>query len=117
VNLIWAGTGDGLIHRTTDGSKNWTDVTKQLKPWQKVSILDASHFDEHHLRGHQYSGWTICAHLSHAGWGASWTEITTAFPQTRTRTLCVNRREEAAVRGRCAGRASHSTMAITGVCA
>src|SRR5467141_3592880 len=46
-NRIWAGTDDGLIHLTTDGGKNWTDVTpKQLKPWQKTSILEASRFDK-----------------------------------------------------------------------
>ena len=46
VNRIWAGTDDGLIHLTTDGGKNWRDVTpKELVPWAKVSILEASHFD------------------------------------------------------------------------
>ena len=25
--MIWAGTDDGLIHRTADGGKTWTDVT------------------------------------------------------------------------------------------
>ena len=47
VNRIWVGTDDGLIYRTTDGGKNWTDITpKQLSAWQKVSIIEASHFDE-----------------------------------------------------------------------
>src|SRR5436190_996698 len=47
INMIWAGTDDGLIQRTMDGGKTWTDVTpKQLKPWQKVSIIDASDFDK-----------------------------------------------------------------------
>ncbi len=45
VNRIWAGTDDGLIHLTTDGGKTWNDVTpKELVPWAKVSILEASHF-------------------------------------------------------------------------
>lgn len=46
INRIWAGTDDGLIHVTTDGGKNWTQVTPpQLSAWQKVSVMEASHFD------------------------------------------------------------------------
>ena len=46
VNRIWAGTDDGLIHLTTDGGANWKNVTPpDLKPWAKVSVIDASHFD------------------------------------------------------------------------
>src|SRR6185436_13767465 len=43
-----AGTDDGLIHVTTDGGKTWTDVTPadlRDRPWSKVSLMDASHFD------------------------------------------------------------------------
>jgi photosystem II stability/assembly factor-like uncharacterized protein len=44
INRIWAGTDDGLIHLTTDGGKNWTNVTPpNMTPFQKVSILEASH--------------------------------------------------------------------------
>jgi photosystem II stability/assembly factor-like uncharacterized protein len=84
INLIWAGTDDGLIHRTTDGGAHWNDVTpSQLKPWQKISILDASHFDKNtayaavntlrldDLRPHIYR--TRDA-------GATWTEITAGIP-------------------------------------
>ncbi len=47
VNLLWAGTDDGLIHVTRDGGAHWTDVTPpSLGPWAKVSIMDASHFDK-----------------------------------------------------------------------
>ncbi len=46
VNLIWAGTDDGLIQVTRDGGKNWQDVTPpDLTAWSKVSLLEASHFD------------------------------------------------------------------------
>jgi len=84
INLIWAGTDDGLIHRTIDGGKTWSDVTpKQLKPWMKVSILDASHFDKNtayaaintlrldDLRPHIYR--------TRDG-GANWTEINNGIP-------------------------------------
>jgi photosystem II stability/assembly factor-like uncharacterized protein len=46
INRIWAGTDDGLIHVTADGGKTWNDVTPpEVKPWAKISLIDASHFD------------------------------------------------------------------------
>ena len=46
-DIIWAGTDEGLVHITRDGGKTWTDVSPpQLKSWDKVSIIDAGHFDE-----------------------------------------------------------------------
>jgi photosystem II stability/assembly factor-like uncharacterized protein len=46
INTIWAGTDDGLIQLTRDGGKTWKNVTPpQLKPWAKVSTLQASQFD------------------------------------------------------------------------
>ncbi|MGE0042737.1 MAG: WD40/YVTN/BNR-like repeat-containing protein, partial [Vicinamibacterales bacterium] len=45
-DVIWVGTDDGLIHRTTDGGRAWQNVTPPgLAPWAKVSIMDASHTD------------------------------------------------------------------------
>ncbi|HTX38822.1 MAG TPA: hypothetical protein VME43_27535 [Bryobacteraceae bacterium] len=47
VNVLWAGTDDGLIHLTRDGGKTWKDVTPPgLTPWSKVSQLDTSAFDD-----------------------------------------------------------------------
>jgi photosystem II stability/assembly factor-like uncharacterized protein len=44
---IWAGTDDGLIRRTADGGKTWTDVTPpSLTAWSKVSMLEASPHDD-----------------------------------------------------------------------
>lgn len=46
INLIWAGTDDGLIQVTKDGGKNWSNVSPaSLTEWSKVSIVEASHFD------------------------------------------------------------------------
>jgi photosystem II stability/assembly factor-like uncharacterized protein len=84
VNRIWAGTDDGLIHLTADGGKTWKDVTpKELVPWAKVSVMDASHFDAGEawaaintlrlddLRPHIYR--------TRDG-GATWTHITNGIP-------------------------------------
>ncbi|MEJ2215992.1 MAG: hypothetical protein P8099_05190 [Gemmatimonadota bacterium] len=44
--VIWAGTDDGLIQLTTDGGAHWRNVTPpDLKPWSKISLIDASHTD------------------------------------------------------------------------
>ncbi|MFL6604765.1 MAG: WD40/YVTN/BNR-like repeat-containing protein [Steroidobacteraceae bacterium] len=46
ANLLWAGTDDGLVWKTADGGKNWSDVTPGgLSAWSKVTQIDASHFD------------------------------------------------------------------------
>jgi photosystem II stability/assembly factor-like uncharacterized protein len=85
INRIWAGTDDGLIHITNDGGKTWKDITPpQLKPFWKVSILEAGHFNKDvayaavntlrldDLRPHIFR--TRDA-------GATWTEITNGIPQ------------------------------------
>jgi len=46
VNVLWAGTGDGLIQVTTDGGKKWTNVAPpQMKAWTRIFNMDAGHFD------------------------------------------------------------------------
>ncbi len=46
AKIIWAGTDDGLVHVTRDGGASWTNVTPSaLKSWDKVSQIDAGHFD------------------------------------------------------------------------
>jgi photosystem II stability/assembly factor-like uncharacterized protein len=45
-DLIWAGSDDGLVHITTDGGKNWSNVTPKANPeWGTVSMIEASPFD------------------------------------------------------------------------
>jgi hypothetical protein len=46
INVIWAGSDDGLVHVTRDGGKTWTNVTpKDIPDFGRVSIVDASSFD------------------------------------------------------------------------
>src|SRR5579863_1888915 len=91
VNVIWAGTDDGLIHVTRDGGKTWTNITPaDLTPWSKVSQLDASHFDDltvyaainrfrlDDLKPHIYR--------THDG-GKSWKEIVDGLPDAPVNTV------------------------------
>jgi photosystem II stability/assembly factor-like uncharacterized protein len=83
-DLIWAGTDDGLVHLTRDLGEHWDDVTPPgLRAWDKVSQLDASHFDEatayaavnairlDDMRPHVYR--------THDG-GASWERVVGGLP-------------------------------------
>ncbi len=46
VNVLWAGSDDGLINVTRDGGKTWKNVTpKDMPDFGRVSIIDASAFD------------------------------------------------------------------------
>ena len=47
VNVIWAGSDDGLVHVTRDGGATWTNVTpKDMPEFGRVSQIDASSFDD-----------------------------------------------------------------------
>ena len=46
INRIWAGTDDGQIQVTLMAARTGTNVTPaDMQPFQKVSIIEASHFD------------------------------------------------------------------------
>ena len=46
AGTIWAGTDDGLLHITNDGGASWKEITpKSLSSWDKISQLDAGHFN------------------------------------------------------------------------
>jgi len=84
INRIWAGTDDGLMHVTADGGANWKNVTpSDLKPWMKVSIIDAGHFDAltayaaiNTLRLDDMHPYIFRTHDG----GQTWTRITTGIP-------------------------------------
>ncbi len=46
VNIVWAGSDDGLVHVTRDGGKDWTNVTpREMPEFGRVSQIDASSFE------------------------------------------------------------------------
>ncbi|MEQ8413273.1 MAG: glycoside hydrolase [Imperialibacter sp.] len=83
-DVIWAGTDDGLIHVTKDGGKTWTDVTPpQVTSWEKVSLMDAGHFDKetayaaiNSIRNDDMKPHIFKTHDS----GKTWTEIVKGLP-------------------------------------
>jgi hypothetical protein len=46
VNILWAGSDDGLVHVTRDGGRNWAKITPPGMPdFGRVSQIDASSFE------------------------------------------------------------------------
>ena len=46
VNIVWAGSDDGVLSVTRDGGKAWTNVTpKEVPDFGRVSQIDSSKFD------------------------------------------------------------------------
>jgi len=83
-NTIWAGTDDGLIHVTRDGGKVWTNVTPpSITSWNKISIIDASHFDANAayaaVNGIRLDDLRPHIYRTRDG-GKSWQEIVTGLP-------------------------------------
>ncbi len=84
VNLIWAGTDDGLIWVTHDGGLHWRDVTPAaLTPWSKVSLMEASHFDTlaAYAAVNRFRLDDLAPHIYRTkDGGNSWTEIVSGIP-------------------------------------
>jgi photosystem II stability/assembly factor-like uncharacterized protein len=86
TSTIWVGTDDGLIHVSRDGGRRWRDVTPaplRDRPWAKISLMDASHFDA----GTAYAAVNtfrlddLHPHIFRTrDGGASWTEIVSGLP-------------------------------------
>jgi photosystem II stability/assembly factor-like uncharacterized protein len=79
VDVLWAGSDDGLINVTRDGGRTWTNVTpKEMPDLGRVSIIDASAFDD----GTAYAAVKKPLLNDHAPYifrthdfGATWTKI------------------------------------------
>ena len=81
---LWCGTDDGLIWRTRDDGKSWQNVTpKELTPWSKVGIIEASHFDAATayatIDRHRLDDLAAHVYRTRDG-GATWTSIARGIP-------------------------------------
>ncbi len=88
INTIWVGTDDGMIHVTRSAGKAWKDVTPpDLKPWEKVSLIEASHFDVNTayaaINTLRLDDLRPRIYRTRDG-GASWTPITNGLPNGAT---------------------------------
>jgi photosystem II stability/assembly factor-like uncharacterized protein len=84
ANTIWTGSDDGSIQLTRDGGKSWRNVTPSaLTPWSKVSLMEASHFDDQSAYAaiNRFKLDDLHPHIyrTHDG-GVSWKEIVNGIP-------------------------------------
>ena len=84
VDTIWAGTDDGLVHVTRDGGQSWSNVTPPaLRAWDKISQIDASHFDVNTayiaVNAIRLDDQAAYIFRTRDG-GATWTRITNGLP-------------------------------------
>jgi len=91
INVIWAGTDDGLVHVTRDGGKTWSNITpRELTPWCKVAQLDASHFDDQTVYAaiNRFRLDDLKPHIyrTHDG-GKTWKEIVNGLPDGPVNTV------------------------------
>ncbi len=82
--LIWIGTDDGLIQLTNDDGKIWQNVTPPaLTSWNKVMMIEASHFDVKEayaaVERHQLEDYDPHIYRTRDA-GKTWTEITKGLP-------------------------------------
>jgi len=81
---VWVGTDDGYIQMTNDDGKSWKNVTPQeLKPWSKVVMMDASHFDTSEayaaIDRHRLEDYEPYIYRTRDG-GKTWQKITDGLP-------------------------------------
>jgi photosystem II stability/assembly factor-like uncharacterized protein len=95
-NRLWCGTDDGLVHRSEDGGRTWTDITPDgrrgrvrggardaLPEWALISIVEPSPHDADtlYVAATRYKHDDIAPYLYKTDdAGRSWTKITGGLP-------------------------------------
>ncbi|MGA8534058.1 MAG: hypothetical protein WB615_08120 [Candidatus Tumulicola sp.] len=84
AGVIWAGTDDGSVWLTRDGTMHWRNVTPPaLASWSKVGTIEASHFDSHvayaAIDRHRLEDYAPYMYRTGDD-GATWTPIASGIP-------------------------------------
>jgi photosystem II stability/assembly factor-like uncharacterized protein len=90
--VIWTGSDDGMIYVTRDDGKTWANVTpKDLPPFTRISIIDASHFGAGtaYVAANRYQLDDDAPYLyKTSDYGKTWTRIDAGIDRTQfTRTI------------------------------
>jgi photosystem II stability/assembly factor-like uncharacterized protein len=100
-DLLWCGTDDGLVHRSEDGGRTWTDITPDarhgpvaggaLPEWALISIVEPSPHDADtlYVAATRYKHDDTAPYLyKTADGGRSWSKISGDLPAGEfTRTI------------------------------
>lgn len=85
ADVLWTGSDDGLIHLTTDGGKNWQNVTPgQVPEWSRVNLVEASPHDEAtaYLAVNRYELDDFKPYIyKTADYGKTWRALATGIPE------------------------------------
>ena len=83
LNVIWAGSDDGLVHVTMNGGATWTNVTPSgITPWTRIYNMEAGHFDTRtaYVAANTLRIDDLRPHLYRTrDGGTTWTEIVTGI--------------------------------------
>ncbi len=81
---LWIGSDDGLVHLSTDGGKNWNNITpKGLPEWAQINSIEPSRFDPAvcYVAATTYKLGDFSPYLyKTSDYGKSWKKITDGIP-------------------------------------
>ncbi|MGH8283577.1 MAG: VPS10 domain-containing protein, partial [Gammaproteobacteria bacterium] len=83
-NIIWTGSGDGLVYVTTDDGSHWTEVRPpNLPTWSTITCIEASHTNlgAAYLTAsrYQWDDYKPYAYMT-TDYGKHWTALTFGLP-------------------------------------